>query len=89
MGEIRVFYQNRFLCSAISADLARHTVPLRDIVRARNRQRQELRSIVKHRQRTVDTLLELKRDPAREDVHATTAVPNEAPRPRLKRYYNE
>ena len=89
MGEIRVFYQNRFLCSAISADLAGQTVPLRDIVRARNRRRQELRSIVKHRQRTVDTLLELKRGTDSEDVHASTAVSTEASRPPLKRYYNE
>ena len=89
MGEIRVFYQNRFLCPAISADLAGQTIPLRDIVRARNRRRNELRTLVRSRQRTIDTLLELKRDTAREDVHASTAVPAESRRPRLKRYYNE
>jgi len=39
MGEIRVFYRDRFLCRAIPADLAAQTVPLRDIVNARKRRR--------------------------------------------------
>ncbi len=56
-----MFFKNRFLCRAISAELAGDTVPLRDIIRARNRRRQELRSILKDRQKMVDTLLELKR----------------------------
>jgi putative transposase len=47
MGEIRVFYKDRFLCRAISAELAGETASLREIIRARNRRRQELRSILK------------------------------------------
>jgi putative transposase len=34
MGEIRIFYRDRFLWRAISADLAGQTVPLRGIVNA-------------------------------------------------------
>jgi integrase len=37
MGGIRVFYRDRFLCRAISAELAGETIPLRDIIRARMR----------------------------------------------------
>jgi putative transposase len=33
MGEIRVFYQDQFLCPAVSAELAGETTPLRDIIR--------------------------------------------------------
>jgi putative transposase len=59
MGEIPVFY-HRFLCHAISADLVQ-TVPLREIVNARKRRREQLGTIVKDRLKTVDTLLEFKR----------------------------
>jgi len=41
MGEIRVFYRERFLCRAISADLAGQTVSLREIVNARKRRREK------------------------------------------------
>jgi putative transposase len=57
MGEIRVFYRDRFLCRAISADLAGQTIPLREIVNARKRRREQLKTIVKDRLKTVDTLL--------------------------------
>lgn len=43
MGEIRVFYGERFLCRAISADLAGQIVPLREIVNARKRGTMKLR----------------------------------------------
>jgi putative transposase len=43
MAEIRVFHNERFLCRAVCAELAGATVPLRDILRARNRRRRELR----------------------------------------------
>src|SRR5262249_46771579 len=37
MAEVRVFYRDRFLCRAICQDLAGATIPLREILRARNR----------------------------------------------------
>jgi putative transposase len=89
MGEVRVFFRDRFLCRAISADLAGQTVPLRDIVNARRRRREELRTIVTDRLKTVDTLLEFKRGTQREDVHASTIIAEEPKRSKLKRYFNE
>ncbi len=85
-GDIRVFCKDRFLCQAISAELAGETIPLRDIVRVRNTQRKELRSILKSRQKTVDTLLQLKKGPPQ--VHASV---DDEPRPavHIKRYRNE
>jgi hypothetical protein len=37
VAEIRVFHDGRFLCRAVCQELAGSTVPLRDIVSARNR----------------------------------------------------
>ena len=88
MGEIRVFYKDSFLCSAISAELAGDTIPLRDIIRVRNQRRKELRSILRDRQKLVDTLLQFKQGPALEEVHASTPVPAK-PAVHVKRYRNE
>jgi len=58
MAEIRVFHEDKFLCRA---ELAGATVPLREILRSRNRRRRELRGVLRHRQAAVDTLVEMKR----------------------------
>jgi putative transposase len=88
MGEIRVFHRDRFLCRAISSELAGETIQLRDIIRVRNRRRKELRSILHNRQKLVDTLLQLKRGSAPEEVHANPAVPT-SPSARIKRYRSD
>ena len=89
LGEIRVFHQDRFLCRAISADLAGEAVTLREIVRARNGRRRELRTTIENRQAAVDTLLEFKRGPVLEEVHADAPVRAKPAVPALKRYRNE
>jgi len=89
MGEIRIFYKDKFLCRAVAADLAGEAVPLRAILQARNRRRKELRATLRDRQRAVDTLMEIKRGPGLEVPLADTPrqpVPTAA---RLKRYFNE
>jgi len=45
MAEVRVFHEGKFLCRAVCAELAGETVPLREILRARNRRRRELRCV--------------------------------------------
>lgn len=92
MGEIRIFYENRFLCRAISAELAGEEVPLRELVRARTQRRRELRAILKNRREAVDTLLDLRRGPPLSAVHEQghgSYTVAEAPRTRIKRYRNE
>jgi putative transposase len=89
IAEVRVFYQDRFLCRAICQELAGETVPLREIMRARNHRRKELRRTIQDRQRTVDALLELRRwTPAKEEP-LPEAPKTEPELPRLKRYFNE
>lgn len=92
LGEIRVFYRSKFLCRAISAELAGQTVPLREIVRARNKRRRELKGILQNRQDTVDTLMELRRGSLRsglqEEVHGIPKAIR-SPEVHIKRYKNE
>jgi putative transposase len=91
MAEIRVFHQAQFVCRAICPDLAGETVPLRDILRARNRRRRELRTILRERKKIVDALLEVKRanGVTAEPTEAVQAEENEKRKPALKRYINE
>jgi putative transposase len=89
MAEVRVFHEGKFLCQAVCTELAGDTVPLREILRARNRRRRDLRGVLRDRKVAVDTLLDLKRgeitekedEPAKDKP--TTSVPG------LKRYRNE
>jgi putative transposase len=97
MAEIRIFHHNRFLCRAICAALAGETIALREIIRARNRRRRDLRQTLQDRSRTVEALLEAHRgdrhgdDPTMTDDPAITPATNPArvETPRLKRYINE
>ena len=97
VAEMRVFYQDRFLCRAICQELAGATVPLRDIMKARNRQRRELRQIIQDREQMVESLLRARRGHpnAAETADPFTTSEPETPRPpkppvpRLKRYFNE
>jgi len=88
MGEIRVFYKDRFLCPAVSAELAGETIPLRDIIRVRDQRRRELSSILHDRQRVVDSLLLLKKGTASKEIHAKAAAALVSG-VRIKRYRNE
>jgi putative transposase len=93
LGEIRVFHEDRFLCRAICAELAGETIPLREILRARNQRRRELRGVLRDRQSAVDTLLELKggEPTERKDDPGmpTTNQPVAKSKPALKLYRNE
>jgi putative transposase len=96
MAEIRLFYNGRFLCRAICPELAGETVPLRDVLRARNQRRRELRTVLWNRKKTVDALLEMKggvETAAAEEMRAKgkmVETVSEASTPRLlKRYFNE
>ena len=88
MAEIRVFFKDRFLCRAISAEIAGETVALRDIVRVRNSRRRELKSILDSRQKTVEALLQLKKGQSIERTRISAPAAT-TPATRIKRYRNE
>ena len=96
VAEVRVFYHDRFLCRAICQELAGATIPLRDILRARNRHRRNLRQMLRDRAQVVESLLAAHRGhPSAMAVDTTapsetgTAATLETQPPRLKRYINE
>ena len=97
MAEIRIFHDNRFLCRAICAELAGETISLRDIIKARNRRRRDLRQILQDRSDIVEALLEAHRgEPAVDEIVVTSDSDATAEihstgveTPRLKRYINE
>jgi putative transposase len=99
MVEIRVFYQNAFLCRAVCQDLAGQTVSLKEIVRARNRRRQSLRGTIKERSALIQTYLgvhneatpspEPEEEPMPPREHEGETAPQALPPKRLKRYHNE
>ena len=87
---MRLFHQGKFLCRAICPELAGATVPLRDIKRARDQRRRDLRDTLRDRRKTVETLLDLRRgfpQPMTEPVVTGESKPK--PAPMLKRYRNE
>jgi len=49
LAEIRVFFQNKFLCRAICQELAGEIVSLKEIIKARRRRKRELREIIESR----------------------------------------
>lgn len=92
MAEIRVFLKDRFLCRAVCAELAGEAIPLRELIRARNRRRHELRGILRDRQAVVDALIQVKHGESTEKRDAQP-TPKRGPATRrpstLKRYRNE
>jgi putative transposase len=90
MAEIRVYYQERFLCRAVCQELAGETVSLKDIIRARQRRKRELQRQVSARQSLIDQLLA----PPVPSVATRAGLPSSLPSPAaphrvvLKRYPN-
>ena len=89
MGEIHVFYQDRFLCRAICAELSDRKVSLKEIEKARSERRKQVRAGLGTRAALVDQYVEIHYTPppAPKTIVAEPA-PVEA-RPRLKRYIND
>jgi putative transposase len=91
LAEVRVYYRETFLCRAICPELAGETIALKDIIRARNAHRRELRATLAEREATVQALLGLRRgsDTQPPLPQAEPASPPTPSRPRLKRYFND
>lgn len=82
---VRVFYQERFLCQAVCAELAGQTVGLKEIVRARREQRAQVRQGLSERRAVVERYIGVHQPepPAPRDPEPSSASP------RLKRYFND
>lgn len=87
LAEIRVYHQDRFLCRAITPELADQTISLRELQAARNARRRGLRSDLQARVALAQQILPHAPPQARP---ATNPRPQDSPRARkLRRYHNE
>ena len=85
LAEVRVYYQERFLCRAICPELAAQTISLKDIVQARNARRRQLKAGLASRTALVTTFL----PPPAVPVPAVVKPATPTASPPLKRYFNE
>jgi hypothetical protein len=89
LAEIRVFYQDRFLCRAICQELAGQTISLKEIQKARTERRQQVKAGLSTRAALVEQFLVVhQQEPSKPETPAKEPVETTG-RPRLKRYINE
>ena len=89
MGEIHVFYQDRFLCRAICAELSDRKVSLKEIEKARSERRKQVRAGLGTRAALVDRYVEIHNAPAPAPKTVVMEPASVEARPRLKRYIND
>ncbi|GCE22056.1 Mu transposase C-terminal domain-containing protein [Dictyobacter kobayashii] len=89
MGEIHVFYQDRFLCRAICAELSDRKVTLKEIEQVRTARRKQIRAELNPREAMVNRYVEMHHAPPPvPKTVVTEPAPVEA-RTKLKRYIND
>ena len=88
LAEIRVFYQDRFLCRAICQELAGQTVSLKEIEKARAERRKDLRAGLASRNAVVDHFLAVHHEEASPPPEPQSE-PEPVGRSRLKGYIHE
>jgi putative transposase len=89
LAEIRVYHRDKFLCQAVSPDIASVTVSLQDLQAARNQRHRELRQQLTARRGLVELLTQPKPESARGETTRktpTTADPVTTAGTRLKLY---
>jgi putative transposase len=79
VAEIRLFHEGGVVCRAVCQEMAGETVPLREIIRARQRRRRDLSQTIRERRAAVEALLEARRgevtDPTMPGATETTPEP--------------
>jgi putative transposase len=85
LAVIRVFHNNELLCRAVCTELASSETSLKEITRARNIRRKELRSTISERSQILSDYIDVHRNT---DPVAPPIMPEE-PVLKLKRYINE
>jgi putative transposase len=89
LAEIRVFYHDRFLCRAICQELAGQTISLKEIQKAREARRKQVKAGLSTRAALVEQLLAVHQQEAPKSETQAKEPAETTGRPRLKRYINE
>lgn len=89
LGEIRVYYQNQYLCRAICQALAGKSFSLKDIIQARQKRKKELRKTIAERKSLMDTLLDSPKKKFLPPTNPPKPKQKEAQKKRLKLYEND
>lgn len=90
LAEIRVYYQDQFLCRAVCQTLVGQTVSLKEIIRARNQRRRVLKQEIKERFEVVQTYTQTQPEKPESPLVQPPQREPERPRARgLKLYVNE
>jgi putative transposase len=89
LAEIRVFYHDRFLCRAICQELAGQTISLKEIQKAREARRKQVKAGLSTRAALVEQLLAVHQQEAPKPETQVKEPAETTGRPRLKRYINE
>jgi putative transposase len=89
MAEIRVYHGTTFLCRSLCQELAGQTVSLKEIIRARNRRRRDLKQAIQAREELVQAYLQIRQgEPTPARTKEEAQLPAKSVR-RLKLYVNE
>ena len=89
VGEIRVYHDDEFVCRAVSPELARQTISLKDLQQARTSRRRALAAQLADRRRLAEQLVPRAPYADRDDPGPPPTPaprPVRAPRPRLALY---
>lgn len=84
IAEIRVFFKDRYICTAISHEISDYTVDLKDIVSARNKVRKNMKKQIDTGKSVVDEVVTSKQQDMETDAGQTISKKS-----KLKRYFND
>lgn len=89
LAEIRVYHNDAFLCRAICQKLAGQSISLKEIIRARQKRKRDLRKTISARKSLMDTLLEAPNSTSKIVIKKEAKKSSPTKKHRLKLYKND
>lgn len=89
IAEIRIFHEGKFLCRALNYEMAGEKIELKDVLKARNRIKKELKKEIENRKEFASTFLESNNKENSINENKDAAKENKPKKRKLKRYFNE
>ncbi|WP_347553089.1 Mu transposase C-terminal domain-containing protein (plasmid) [Pseudalkalibacillus hwajinpoensis] len=84
LAEIRVFYEDHYLCTAISPEISDFTVDLKDIISARNKRKRSLKNQIIPEKTLIEEIVLSKQSQLKSGSEKPEPIKS-----KLKRYFNE